>query len=60
MVFDLPPGDVIRIGEGVTLTVLAMEGDQIRFGLELPEIECPDPGLDCKDVSPKEGWWGFN
>jgi sRNA-binding carbon storage regulator CsrA len=40
MVFDLSPGDVVRIGEAVTLTVLAVEGELIRVGLESPE-GCP-------------------
>jgi hypothetical protein len=43
MVVDLSPGDVVRIGDDVTLTVLAAEDDLIRFGLESPE-ECPGAG----------------
>jgi sRNA-binding carbon storage regulator CsrA len=37
MVFDLSAGDVVRIGEAVTLTVLAVEEDLIRVALESPE-----------------------
>ena len=36
MVFDLSAGDVVRIGEAVTLTVLAVEEGLIRVGLESP------------------------
>jgi len=46
MVYDLSPGDVIHIGDAVTLTVLAVEGDLIRFGLETPDGECPATGTD--------------
>ena len=45
MVFDLSPGDVVHIGDAVTLTVLAIEDDLIRFGLELLE-GCPATGMD--------------
>jgi hypothetical protein len=41
MIFNLSPGEVIQIGDGITLTVLAVEGDLIRFGLETPEEESP-------------------
>jgi sRNA-binding carbon storage regulator CsrA len=37
MVFDLSAGDVVRIGEAVTLTVLAVEEDLIRVELAPPE-----------------------
>jgi hypothetical protein len=33
MVFDLSAGDVIRFGDAIALTVLAVEDDLIRFGL---------------------------
>ena len=46
MVYDLSPGDVIHIGETVTVTLVAVEGNLIHFGLESPEGECPDTGLD--------------
>ena len=32
MVYDLSPGDVLHIGDAVTLTVVAVEGNLIRFG----------------------------
>jgi hypothetical protein len=60
MVYDLSPGDVIRFGDGVTLTVLAVEVDMIHFGLESREGDCPDAGPDCQDDGPKHGWWERN
>jgi hypothetical protein len=61
VVFDLSPGDVIRFRDGVTLTVLAVEDDLIRFGLESPE-GCPGAGTDCEgaDLKPKPRWWQLN
>jgi hypothetical protein len=49
MVYDLSPGDIIQFGDGVTLTVLAVEFEQVYFGLESPESDCPDDGPDCQD-----------
>jgi hypothetical protein len=61
VVVDLTPGDVVRIGEDVTLTVLAVEDDRIRFGLGSPE-GCPGADRDGEgaDLNPKRGWWGLN
>jgi hypothetical protein len=61
MVFDLSPGDVVRIGDGITLTVLAIEDDLIRFGLELLE-GCPAIGMDGDGAtsSRSEHGWGRN
>jgi hypothetical protein len=62
MIFDLSPGDVIHIGEAVTLTVLVVEGDHIRFGLETPEGESPGTdhiGKGCEETDLKQrrnGW----
>ena len=58
MVFDLTPGDVVRIGYGLTLTVLAVEDDLIRFGLESPEA-CLGAVRDGEGTDPKlqpAGW----
>ena len=62
MVFDLSPGDVIRIGDGVTLTVLAVEDDLIRFKLESPEGACPGAGMGCEEpgVKARQSWWELN
>ena len=50
MVLDLSPGDVVCIGDTVTLTVLAVEDDLIRFGVESLE-ECPGLDMDCKEAT---------
>jgi hypothetical protein len=48
MVYELVPGDAIQIGEAVTLTVVAVEEDRVRFELASPEGECPDgPQVDA-------------
>ena len=61
MVHDVSPGDVIHIGEAVTLTLVAVEGNLIHFGLESPEGECPDTGLDDRQQNdPKQDWWELN
>jgi Global regulator protein family len=46
MVFDLSSGEVVHIGDGVTLTILAVEGDSIQFGLE-SEDGCPAAHIEC-------------
>jgi hypothetical protein len=61
MVFDLSPGDVVRIGDGIRLTVLAIEDDLIRIGLDLPE-GCPAADLACQGAtsSRSEPEWELN
>jgi hypothetical protein len=61
VVFDLSPGDGVRIGDGVILKVLAVEGDLVRFGLESPE-RWPGAGMDCEvaDPKPKRVGWELN
>jgi len=49
MVTNLSPGDKIRIGGSVILTVLAVEGDLIRFGLETSQEVNPGTGNGGKD-----------
>lgn len=58
MLFDLTTGDVVRIGDGLTLTVLAMEDDLIRFGLESLQ-ECLDAGMDSERAAHKHEWNGW-
>jgi hypothetical protein len=60
MEYDLSPGDVILIGEAVALTVVAVEGNLIHFGLESPESVCPVAGPDHQQDGPKQGWWEHN
>ena len=57
MVYDLSPGDVLHIGDAVRLTVVAVEGNLIRLGLESPDGECPDAGTDGQQANPTHGWW---
>jgi hypothetical protein len=44
MVFTLSAGEVIHVGDGVTLTILAIEGDVIRFTLATPAGASPRAG----------------
>ena len=60
MVYDLSPGDVIRIGDTVKLTVVAVEGNLIRLGLESPDGEYPDVSPDGQQPAPKQSWWELN
>jgi hypothetical protein len=53
VVFDLSPGDVIRFGDDVTLTVLAVEDDLVRVRLERLAGECPGAGMDCAGADRK-------
>jgi Global regulator protein family len=65
MIVTLSPGEVIHIGDAVTLTVLPVEGDRIRFGLETPEGERPgadDIGQGCAeaDLKQRRNGWEWN
>ena len=59
VVYDLSPGDVVHIGDAVTLTVVAVDGNLIRFGLESPEGES-SVHPDCQQAAPKQGRWELN
>jgi hypothetical protein len=65
MVFNLSAGEVVHIGDAVTLTVLGVEGDLIRFGLETLEGASPgagDVGKDSEqaDLKHRRNRWEFN
>jgi Global regulator protein family len=65
MLFTLSAGEAIHIGAAVTLTVLAVEGDLIRFGLETPEGESPGAddtgkGGDEADLKQRRNGWELN
>jgi hypothetical protein len=65
MIVNLSPGKAIHIGDGVTLIVLAVEGDLVRFGLEMPEGESPgadDTGKGCEeaDLKQRRNGWEWN
>jgi hypothetical protein len=53
MILDVSAGEVIRIGDAATLTVVAVESDLIRFVLETPDGAIPsagDVGKDSKEA----------
>ena len=50
----------MHIGDAVTLTVVAVEGNLVHLGLESPEGECPDAGPDRQQDDPKHRWWELN
>jgi hypothetical protein len=61
VVTTLSIGDTIHVGDSVTLTLLAVEGDLIRFGVESSE----SGGLDRSVLSegrnePDLNWWEWN
>jgi len=57
MFTSLSRGDKFTVGDSVTLTVLAIEGDLIRFGIESSESGGPDPQVLVEEGSePDERW----
>ncbi len=61
MVTSLSPGDKIHVGDLITLTLLAVEGDLVRFGLE--PSEPGDAGPEVLIEGRKESdlnWWELN
>ena len=65
MIFDLSTGDVIHIEEIATVTVLAVGGDLIWFGLERPEQESSDAGdvgtdSEAADLKQRRRAWEWN
>jgi hypothetical protein len=60
MTCELSPGDDVHLGNAVTLTVLAIEGDRIRFKLEWPKGKCPRVATAGEDANHKQKQpWGF-
>ena len=62
MTCDLSPGDVVRFGNAVTLTILAIEGNLIHFKVESPERAHTRAAMeyDEGDFPPKQDWWQLN
>jgi hypothetical protein len=61
MVTSLSTGDKIHVGDSVTLTLLAIEGDLIRFGVE--SSEPGGHGLNVLIEGTAESglnWWELN
>jgi hypothetical protein len=49
-----------RDEETRALRRLAVEDNLIHFGLESPDGECPDAGLDRQADDPEPPWWEDN
>ena len=64
MVTTLSEGDKIHVGDSVTLTLLAVEGDLIRFGIEYSESGGPGTSvfIEGPKVTKESGlnWWELN
>jgi hypothetical protein len=61
MVTTLSPGDKIHVGDSVTLTLLAIEGDRIRFGVESSEPGGHGPGVLIEEAAESDlTWWEWN
>jgi hypothetical protein len=61
MVTCLSPGDTIYVGDSVILTVLAVEGDLIRFGVESSKVGGPDPNVLSEGRNESGfNWWELN
>jgi hypothetical protein len=61
MVTSLSPGDTIHVGDSVTLTLLAIEGNLIRLGVESSEPGVHGPGVLIKGNGESDlEWWELN
>jgi hypothetical protein len=61
MVTSLSPGDTIHVGDAVTLTVLAIEGNLIRVGVESSESGGQSPSVLIEgSVQSDLNWWELN
>jgi hypothetical protein len=61
MVTFVSPGDKIHVGDSVTLTVLAIEGNLIRVGVESSEPGSPDPSVLIEGNAESDlNWWHLN
>jgi sRNA-binding carbon storage regulator CsrA len=64
MMITLSPGEAIRIGAAVTLTVLAVEGGRVRLGLETTGANpgAVEVGKDGEQADLKHRWneWELN
>jgi hypothetical protein len=61
MVTTLSTGDTIRVGDSITLTLLAVEGDLVRFGVEPSEPGGQGPGALIEGIAESDlSWWELN
>ena len=61
MVTTLAEGDKIHVGDSVTLTLLGVDGDLIRFGIESSEAGGHSTGVLIEGRSETDlNWWELN
>jgi hypothetical protein len=61
MVTSLSEGDKIHVGDSVTLTLLAIEDDQIRFGVQTSEAGGPGTSVRIEGRHESDlNWWELN
>jgi hypothetical protein len=61
MVTSLSTGDKIHVGDSVTLTLLAIEGDLIRFKIEASELGGHGPDVLIEGHATSDlNWWELN
>lgn len=61
MVTTLVTGDTIHVGDSVTLTLLGIEDDRIRIGVELSKSASPDPSVLVEERKESDlNWWDLN
>jgi hypothetical protein len=61
MATSLSVGEKVHIGDSVTLTLLAIEGDLIRFGVESCEPGGHGPGVLTEGGAESDlNWWELN
>ena len=61
MVTTLAEGDKIHVGDSVTLTLLGVDGDLIRFGIESSEAGGHGTGVLIEGRSETDlNWWELN
>jgi hypothetical protein len=61
MVTSLSTGDKIHVGDSVTLTLLAIEGNLVRFGVESSKADGPGPRVRIEGSAESDlNWWELN
>jgi hypothetical protein len=61
MVTSLSAGDKIHVGDSVTLTFLAIEGDLIRLDVESSQPRCHGPRVLIEGSAESNiKWWEMN
>lgn len=61
MITSLSKGDKIHIGDSVTLTLLAIDGDLIRFGVGSSKSGGSGPSILIEGQTESDlSWWELN